>query len=263
MSRTFAVITGASTGIGRELALVCAGAGYDVVLIARNAQALETLAAEIGSNNGTVVRVLPADLSIAGAPGEILRTLQDILPDVEILINNAGFGLRGFFSTLDTARQMEMIQVNISALTHLTRLFLPSLLARGKGRILNVASTAAFQPGPLMTVYYATKAYVLSFSEALHNEVRDRGVTVTTLCPGPTATEFQERAGMSGTKLFGGGRVMDAKSVARIGFDAMMAGRPAVIAGRLNAFVAFMTRFVPRQFAANLARRLQERRGED
>jgi short-subunit dehydrogenase len=249
----FALVTGASTGIGRELALLCAQAGYDLALTARNEEALRTLAAEAGRKT----RIIPADLSRAKAPEEIFLAVQDILPDIEILINNAGFGLRGFFDQLDTAQQMEMLQVNVAALTHLTRLFLPSMIARGNCRILNVASIAAFQPGPLAAVYYATKSYVLSLSEALHNELKDRGVTVTALCPGPTDTEFQKRAGLSDTKLFQAG-VMDAKTVAKIGFDAMMAGKSSVIAGGKNALLAFSTRFAPRQVTAAIARSMQE-----
>jgi short-subunit dehydrogenase len=250
----YAIITGASAGIGRELALFCAEAGYDLVLIARNEAALRELAA----GTGRKARILAIDLARQSAPEEIFAAVRDVLPETEILINNAGFGLCGYFDQMDVNGVMEMIQVNVTALTHLTRLFLPGMIARGSGRILNVASTAAFQPGPLMAVYYATKAYVLSFSEALQNELRGRGVTVTTLCPGPTVTEFQKRAGISSTRLFASGRTMDAKTVADIGFKAMMAGRSTVTAGTLNAIGAFLTRFVPRSLTAALARKLQE-----
>jgi len=253
-----AVITGASTGIGREFAHICAGHGYDLVLVSRSAPALESVAAAVRENSGRNARVIALDLSAVDAPPRLSNALSDVAPDIEILINNAGFGLTGFFSELDTEKQMEMVQLNIGALTHLTRLFLPAMIARRKGYILNVASTAAFQPGPLMAVYFASKAYVVSFSEALHNEVRDKGVVVTTLCPGPTRTEFQDRAGMHASKLFSGPNVMDARPVAEIGFRAMKDGKSLVVAGRLNALTAFLTRFAPRQLAASIARKIAE-----
>ena len=253
-----AVITGASTGIGREFAQICAERGYDLVLVARSAQALEDLAAGIRGTSGRKVRVSAFDLSAVDAPPKLWAALSDVAPDIEILMNNAGFGLTGFFSELDAEKQMEMVHLNIGALTHLSRLFLPAMIARRKGYILNVASTAAFQPGPLMAVYFASKAYVVSFSEALHNEVRDKGVVVTTLCPGPTRTEFQSRAGMQASKLFSGPHVMDARTVAEIGFKAMLEGKSLVVAGRLNALLVFLTRFAPRQLAASMARKLAE-----
>ena len=253
-----AVITGASTGIGREFAHVCADHGYDLVLVARSAEALEGVAAGVRGRSGRNVRIAALDLSAIDAAAKLWDALSDVAADIEMLINNAGFGLTGFFSELDAGKQMEMVQLNIGALTHLTRLFLPSMVARRKGYILNVASTAAFQPGPLMAVYFASKAYVVSFSEALHNEVRGHGVIVTTLCPGPTRTEFQSRAGMHASKLFSGPNVMDARRVAEIGFRAMEDGKSLVVAGRLNAVTVFLTRFAPRQLAASIARKLSE-----
>jgi short-subunit dehydrogenase len=258
LDMAISVITGASTGIGREFASICAERGYDLVLVARSAQALEDLASGIREKSGRNVRVIALDLSAVDAPPNLWAALSDVAPDIEILINNAGFGLTGFFSELDAQKQMEMIHLNIGALSHLTRLFLPSMIARRRGYILNVASTAAFQPGPLMAVYFASKAYVVSFSEALHNEVRDHGVIVTTLCPGPTRTEFQSRAGMDSSKLFSGPNVMDAGTVAEIGLRAMLDGRSLVVAGRLNALMVFLTRFAPRQLAASMARKLAE-----
>jgi short-subunit dehydrogenase len=252
-----ALITGASVGIGRELAKLCARDGYDVVLVARSHAVLQDLATEISESTGRTAWVVAKDLALASTPVEIFRQLADSNVTVDVLINNAGFGLLGRFWELDDRQQMQMIQVNIAALTHLTRLFLPGMIERRRGRILNVASTAAFQPGPLMSVYYATKAYVVSFSEAIHNECRDFGVTATALCPGPTRTEFDKRAGASESKLFGG-RVMEASTVAQIGFRAMTQGKPLVIAGRMNAVMAFLTRFAPIQFAASMARRFQE-----
>ncbi len=253
-----AVITGASTGIGREFAHLCARDGYDLVLVARSQPQLEALAADIRQTTGRTVHILPKDLSDAAAPRAVFDEVTGYGLPVEVLINNAGFGLVGRFWELDEAEQMRMIQLNVTALTDLTRLFLPNFIQRRRGRILNVASTAAFQPGPLMAVYYASKSYVVSFSEALHNEAREFGVTVTTLCPGPTKTEFDKRAGMAHSKLFRNGHVMDAATVATVGLRAMHSGKPLVIAGRLNAIMAFLTRFAPIQFTAAMARRFQE-----
>lgn len=253
-----AFITGASTGLGREFARLCARDGYDLVLIARSLPQLEELALEIRQSTNRAVRVFEKDLSIPDAAREVFDELTSAGLKVELLINNAGFGLVGRFWELDEDQQMQMIQLNVGALTHLTRLFLPQFVQRRGGQILNVASTAAFQAGPLMAVYYATKAYVVSFSEALHNEARDYGVTVTALCPGPTKTEFDKRAGGTNTKLFKGKNVMDASSVAQIGLAALRARKPLVVAGPINAVTAFLTRFAPRQFAASIARRLQE-----
>jgi short-subunit dehydrogenase len=253
-----ALITGASTGLGREFARLCARDGYDVVLVARSLPQLEELAADIQRNTNRAARVIEKDLSIPDAAREIFDELTSAGLNIELLINNAGFGLVGRFWELDEIQQMQMVQLNVGALTHLTRLFLPGFVQRRRGRILNIASTAAFQPGPLMSVYYATKAYVVSFSEAVHNEVRDYGVTVTALCPGPTKTEFDKRAGGTNTKLFKGRNVMDASAVAQIGLAALNAGKPLVIAGRMNSMMAFLTRFAPRQFTASMARRFQE-----
>jgi short-subunit dehydrogenase len=253
-----AVITGASTGLGREFARVCARDGYDLVLIARSEPKLEELAAEITQTTSRAVRVITKDLSIPDAPREIFDEVTSAGLPVELLINNAGFGLVGRFWELDEEQQMEMVQLNVGALTHLTRLFLPGFVQRRRGQILNVASTAAFQPGPLMSVYYATKAYVVSFSEAVHNEARDYGVTVTALCPGPTKTEFHKRAGSTNTNLFKSRNVMDAATVAQIGLAALKKHKALVIAGRMNAVLAFLTRFAPRQFTASMARRFQE-----
>jgi short-subunit dehydrogenase len=249
-----AVVTGASTGIGRDLARLCANAGYDLALVARNRQKLEELAREFPARN---VRVIASDLSRPEVPEQVYSELAGA--EVAMLINNAGAGLRGYFHELDAAAQMSILQLNVNALTRLTRLFLPAMVERRSGWIMNVASTAAFQPGPLMAVYYASKAYVLSFSEAVYNEVRDKGVTVTAVCPGPTATEFGDRAGMEGTKLFTSPNIMDSAIVARLGFEGMLAGKPVVITGTRNRLMAFATRFAPRQFAASLARSLQER----
>jgi uncharacterized protein len=253
-----ALVTGASAGIGRQIAKVLAEKGYDICLTARNLEPLNELSQEIRKKFNRKTWVFISDLSIPGAPADLVAAMGELTDQVEVLINNAGFGLLGPFADLDADDQMAMVNLNVGALTQLSRLLLPSLLARGKGYILNVASTAAFQPGPLMAVYYATKAYVVSFSAAVHNEVRSRGVSITALCPGPTLTEFQKRAGMANTPLFTGRNTMSAEAVARIGVRAMFRRKPLVVAGRLNAAMAFLTRFAPRQLAASMVRRVQE-----
>src|SRR5260221_7352873 len=182
--KPIALITGASRGIGLELANECAKHGHDVVLVARRQDALEAAAGQIEGKYGVRATVIRADLRDSAAPSEILAATSEQQIEVQMLINNAGFGLGGEFLETDIEREIEMIHVNVSALTNLTKLFAPAMVKRRSGRIMNVASTAAFQPGPLMAVYYATKAYVLSFSEAIAEEWRNAGVTVTALCPG-------------------------------------------------------------------------------
>src|SRR6478672_1120040 len=200
--RPTALITGGSGGIGLETAKVLARKDYDLVLVARNRDALEAAAGQIEGKHTVSVHVFAADLGRREAPEAIFDFLRNENIPIEVLVNNAGFGLGGEFAETELTRELEMIQVNIAALTHLSKLFLPAMIKRRSGRILNVASTAAFQPGPLMAVYYATKAYVLSFSEALAEELRNSGVTVTALCPGPTQTAFADSAQMSNSKLF-------------------------------------------------------------
>src|ERR1700675_4553377 len=217
-----ALITGGSGGIGFEIAKVLARDGFDIVLVARKRDTLEAAAGQLQGKFEGRVQVFAADLRLPDAPQAIFDFLHNENIPIEVLVNNAGFGLGGEFADTKLERELEMIQVNIAALTHLTKLFLPPMIKRKSGRVLNVASTAAFQPGPLMAVYYATKAYVLSFSEALAEELRNSGVTVTALCPGPTITEFQEKAGLEMTRLFRSPLVMDAPTVARAGYEGMM-----------------------------------------
>lgn len=255
-----ALVTGASTGLGREFALLCAHEGYDLVLVARSQFRLELLADELRRNTGRNVLSIAKDLSGVSGPQAVYDEVDCAGFDIELLINNAGFGLLGRFWELDQSEQMRMIHLNIGALTELSRLLLPKFIERRRGTILNIASTAAFQPGPLMSVYYATKAYVVSFSEALHNEAKDYGVNVVCFCPGATRTEFQQRAGMDNSRLFTSSHVMDAPTVARLGMAAARSGKPLAIAGRMNALMAFLTRFAPIQFTASMARRFQETR---
>ena len=246
-----ALITGASSGIGAALARLCAAAGNDVVLVARRQSELDALAGALAREHGIVARVLPADLADPTAPTGIFAAVGS----VDILINNAGFGRLGSFAETDWLTEAHMIQVNVTAPAHLTKLYLPGMIARRSGRILNVASTAAFLPGPGMAMYYATKACVFSLSLAIAGEVEGTGVTVTALCPGPTVTNFAEVAGNAGSKLFKG-PAMSAEEVAREGFDAMMAGKSEAIAGARNRWMIWGTRFAPRRMLTRITKRL-------
>lgn len=255
-----ALITGASSGIGLELASVAARDRHDLVLVARNRERLDSIGRGLAEEFGVRVSVLAKDLREPSAPAEVGRELAERGTTIDVLVNNAGFGLYGFFAKTPLDRELEMIQVNVAALTNLTKLFLPGMLERRAGRILNLASTAAFQPGPIMAVYYATKAYVLSFSEALANETAGTGVTVTALCPGPTRTEFQQRAGILPVPLFSAGLVSKAADVAREGWDAMKRGKRVVIPGIANRVLIQAERITPRRLVTAIARKLQESR---
>jgi short-subunit dehydrogenase len=251
-----ALITGASFGIGEELARLFASHGHDLVLVARSADKLQSLSGELVKAHCIQARVLTADLADPAAPPRIFETLRQQGVDIDVLVNNAGFGARGAYAEIDYDVEARMIQVNVAALAHLTRLFLPGMLARRSGKILNVASTAAYVPGPFMAVYYASKAFVLSFSEALAEETQDSGVTVTTLIPGATKTNFAATAGNENSPVFRSGRVMRAADVARVGFDGLMAGKRAAIAGASNKLTVLSTRLAPRTMLAKIARKL-------
>ena len=255
-----ALVTGASSGIGLEFAKLLAREGHDLVLVARRREVLEGLAQELAVKQGVAVRVIAKDLAAPNSAAEIFAELETERIDIDVLVNNAGLGLHGRFWETDLDRQIEIIQVNVEALTALTGRFLPGMVARGRGRIVNVASTAAFQPGPYMAAYYATKAYVLSFSEALAVELSDTGVTVTALCPGPTETEFQAAAGLEDTLLFKGPLVMDAAKVARLGWAAAKLGKRVVIPGLANKLLKEIVRFSPRRLATTVAGRMQKKR---
>jgi short-subunit dehydrogenase len=255
-----ALVTGASSGIGWEIAKLFAEDRKDLVLVARNRKRLEQLARDLTSAFGVSVRVMIKDLSDPKVPPQIFAELAQVKIEVDALVNNAGFGVYGPFAQTDIDKELDMIEVNVKAVTHLAKLALPGMLGRKKGRILNVASTAAFQPGPLMAVYYATKAYVLSFSEAIANELEGSGVTVTALCPGPTETEFQKDAGLEETRLFTGPLVSDARSVARAGYEGMKRGRRIVIPGIGNKLLVQTVRFTPRRLVTAVARRIQGKR---
>ncbi|HYW80370.1 MAG TPA: SDR family oxidoreductase [Thermoguttaceae bacterium] len=259
MKTETALITGASSGIGLELAKVFAEDGSNLVLVARRKDRLEALASTLRDEHGIEVSVLAKDLCDKEAPNELFTRLSDDGITVDVVVNNAGFGAVGSFAKLSVQRQMEMVQVNITALTHLTRLFLPSIIERDRGGILNVGSTAAFQPGPRMAIYYATKAYVLSFTEAIAEELAGTNVSVSCLCPGPTTTEFEAEAGMEGLLLFKLG-AMDARTVAEMGYRGFRRGKTLVIPGLTNRLGAFGVRLTPRAWVRKIVKRLQSRR---
>jgi short-subunit dehydrogenase len=258
-ARPTALITGASGGIGEELARVFAQHGYNLILVARSEDRLAALGAELSGKHGIAAQAIAADLADPAAPARLAERLAADGAIVDVLVNNAGFATYGKFAELEAAGELRMLQVNVLALTHLTRLLLPGMIARRHGRILNVASTAAFMPGPLMSVYYASKAFVLSFSEGLNNELQGSGVSVTALCPGPTSTGFQARAQMEQSKLVRGRQIMDAGSVARAGYAGLMRGRPVVIPGLMNRIQTLLPRLLPRSAVPPIVRQAQER----
>jgi hypothetical protein len=238
--RPATLITGASSGLGAEFARACAKRGDEVVLVARRRDRLERLAESIGER----AHILAADLAVIDGPTNILEGVRLKGLFVDTLINNAGFGLAGKFTELPLERQAEMVRLNVDALTVLSRLVLPSMLERGKGGLLNVASTAAFQPGPGIAVYFATKAYVLSFTEALHQELKGSGIKVSALCPGPTATEFGDVAGVTSDRF---SRLSaDAASVVAAGLAGLLRNQAVVVPGLSNKLTAQAHRLIPR-----------------
>ncbi len=258
-TRQTALISGASGGIGEALARVFARNRFNLVLVARTEHKLQALADLLAQEHGIRARVLVADLTDPTAPQDIADWLAAESIIVDALVNNAGFATYGPFIELDLKRELELLQVNIVALSHLSRLLLPGMVARRRGRMLNVASTAAFMPGPLMADYYASKAFVLSLSEALNNELGGTGVTVTALCPGPTRTGFQARAQMEQSKLVRGRTIMDAATVAEVGFAAMIRGQAVAIPGLLNRIQTLLPRLLPRRLVPRIVRQAQER----
>jgi len=252
-----ALVTGASSGLGLEFAKLLAADGYELVLVARRHDRLVQLGESLSGSYNIRYRALAIDLATPGAAAEVVRQLGS--SPLDILINNAGFGALGAFATVDLATVHQMVEVNITALTELTRLVLPGMLERRNGRILNVASTAGFVPGPFMAEYYATKAYVISFTEALAEELRGTGVTVTALCPGATRTEFQAVANVASSRLFNMPGVMDAAPVVRAGYNGMMRGKTLVIPGIMNRALPLVIRFSPRKMVARVSRVFQEK----
>lgn len=252
------MVTGASAGIGLELAKCFARDHHRLILVARREDKLKTLADQWRRDYGTETHLYPQDLSRPQAAQSLFEATVKAGLVVDILVNNAGFGLYGHFAELTIERQLEMMRLNMLALTHLTKLYLDGMLKRKQGKILNVASTAAFQPGPLMAVYYATKAYVLHFSEAIANELKGRGITVTCLCPGPTRSEFQKTANLNNVWLFRLVGMMEPEAVAHAGYQGLMKGKRIVIPGLVNRLFAFSTRLVPRGMITDLIRLIQE-----
>jgi uncharacterized protein len=256
MSKT-ALITGASAGLGTDLAWLFAESGHDLVLVARRREKLEEIARDIRSKHSITIHVVSEDLAHTGAAERITMELARRSVEVEVLVNNAGFGTTGAFAERDLVRELEMVQVNIVALMELTHALLPAMIGRRSGRVLNMGSTAGFLPGPFMSVYYASKAFVNSFTEALSFELAGTGVTATVCCPGATATEFAKVAGNDKSPLFKA-RVMSSREVAEEAYAATMAGRPLVVTGFANkvkiASLRLAPRGVARKMAANLNR---------
>ncbi len=246
---TTAFITGASSGIGMEMARILARRNVNLVLVARRGEILKQLKHDLEKENTIEVRTFPVNLTDRAATDEIFAELQQEGITIDYLINNAGFGTFGPFAESDLEREQAMLDVNITALARLTRHFLPGMLTRGRGRILNVASTAAFQAGPLMSGYCATKAFVLHFSEALAAEVAGSGVTVTAFCPGPVATGFISAADMEDASVYKNVKPVPVQGVAEYGLAAMLAGKSVSVHGLMNRIMAFSNRFVPRKLS--------------
>lgn len=257
--RGWALVTGASGGLGEEMAKQLAARGFPLVLVARSVRLLESLQQEIQASHGTDVRVLPMDLGLPGAGATLADEVDSMGLPVEVLVNNAGFGQWGPWVEQEPVEELSMIRLNVETPTLLTRRFVPGMVDQGRGRVLNVASTAAFFPGPLMAVYYATKGYLLSFSEALHEELRGTGVTVTSLCPGPVPTGFQTRASMHHFRL-PSVAVVDGAAVARQGVEGMFRGAPLVVPGLANKLAVLASRFLPRRVVPKLVKAMQEGR---
>ena len=249
-----ALITGASSGIGMELAKLHASRGGHLVVVARNEARLQQLKDTLEQQYGIRVLVIAKDLTRSEAPQEIFDTVQRENITVDYLVNNAGFGDHDLFVNADWEKQYDMITLNITALTHLTKLFLTGMVNRKSGRILNLASTAAFQPGPTMAVYFATKAYVLHFSEAVNNEVRKSGVTVTALCPGITESNFADAANLEKSALLKTKNIPSAAEVAAYGYKAMLKGKAVAIHGWKNKLLAASVRFAPRSVIVKVSR---------
>ncbi|MHA6246431.1 SDR family NAD(P)-dependent oxidoreductase [Pontibacter sp. CAU 1760] len=257
-----ALITGASAGIGYELAKLMAQRGHNLVLVARSKDKLEAMALQFAVNYKVYTKVIVEDLSKPSAPAAVFDAIKQSGLTIDVLINNAGFGYYGAFRESDLQRELDMMQLNMVSLTHLCKLFLEQLPKGQHGKILNVSSTAAFPPaGPYMAVYYATKAFVQSFSEGLAAELEEDNVTVTALCPGPTDTEFKDAANLEGSGIFSQVFVADAKSVAEAGYEGMMDGEVVVIPGIHNKLAVFSMRLAPRSVLRNMVKKVQKKRG--
>lgn len=256
----YTLITGASSGIGFELASVFAKNNHNLILVARSTEKLESLKKEIEKTYSVVAQVITADLSKPDAAEQLFIEVEKRNLKVNILVNNAGFGEHGLFISSKLARNEEMINLNILTLTKLTHLFLPEMIKHKHGKILNVASTAAFQPGPLMAVYYATKAFVLSFSEALYEELKGTGVSVSALCPGPTQSNFMAVANAADVPLLSSLSIPTSKEVAEYGYKALMNNKPVAIHGLFNNIVAKSAGITPRAITRKVVMKLQSKR---
>jgi short-subunit dehydrogenase len=257
--RRTALVTGASSGFGLQFVRRFAADGFDVVLVARTGAVMEELAAEMEERHGVTTVVLPKDLSEPHAATDVMANLEERGVHVDALVNNAGFSTYGPFAEVDLDATMEMLNVNLFTLTELTRRCLPGMIERGWGRVLNLGSIGSFAPAPMTAAYAATKAYVLSLSLALRDELKGTGVTVTALCPGPTDTGFQSRADMADSALIVGRSLPDAVAVADAGYEAMKRGRPYLVTGRSSRVFAFGSRFLPRTTASRIAGQSQRR----
>ena len=259
-SRPIAIITGASSGIGRDFAELYARDGHDLILVARRRRELDLLARALSERYGVMCDAFAADLAKRLEREHLAARIRSVDDRIVALVNNAGLGTHGYFHETDLEREFEIIEVNITAVTHVAKMVLPGMLARRAGRIVNVSSVAAFQPGPLMAVYYASKAYVQSLSEALAEEVAGTGVTVTALCPGPTITEFQAQAGIHPDAPATGAPPMTSRDVAEAGYRGANRGKRVVVTGLRNKAVVLANRVLSRRRMTRLVRRLQERR---
>ncbi len=253
LNKPLALITGASGGIGKELATQLARDGHDVILVARNVAKLQELAAQLTKQYGAKAHVIAADLEAADGAAQLHQEVKSRGLRISALVNNAGYGLYGEFKDSKLDDELKMMQLNMTALVTLSKLFMPDLLAT-RGKLMNVASTAAFQPGPYMAVYYATKSFVLSFSEAIAAELAGTGVSVTALCPGPTASGFQDKAAMHDSALVKGKRLPSAAEVAAVGYKAMKRGQRVYIPGVMNWLMAQSPRFTPRNMVTWLVK---------
>lgn len=253
-----ALITGASNGIGLELAKIFAKEGHDLILIARNKEKLDAVKSNLEAAYKQQIYIYAKDLSEKDAAYDIYNFTQDQHIAVDVLINNAGFGDFGKFLDSDLTKQTEMIQVNVTALVQMCHLFTQQMAERKSGKILNIASIAAFQAGPLMAVYYATKAFVLSFSEALSVELKNSGITVTALCPGPTSTGFEQNANLESSGLFKNLKITTAESVALFGYRMLIKNKLIAVPGATNKFIVWASKLLPRRFMRNMAYRIQK-----
>ena len=254
-----ALITGASSGIGLEFAKLLASKGIDLVLVARSSDKLNKIRTDLEQQFRIKVKIIIQDLALKDAPQKIYDEILSANMNIDFLINNAGIGELGNFTETDWKKEEQMINLNVMALVHLTKLFLKEMVKRRSGKILNISSTAAFQPGPGMSVYFASKSFVLHFSEAINYEVKKTGVTVTALCPGPTDSDFKEDANMQDSRLFKNKKVATATEVAEFGYREMMKGKSVAVHGIKNYLLAISNRFAPRNMVTAIAAKFQEK----